>query len=362
MLKLTKTGIGLLTRQYRSVLKKCFLLNTAFICLINTTHAGIKSNYDVYIEGNVINNGVYYVIDAYDGRTYRYFNFHSLLNDIVDEFANYAALNSTNTFRSTQYFRGSNSNDEGYVYITSASNIGGVVDVRSQNGVGAAQVVAADNASYVALLSSNGQRKMVVLNGNTSGSYLSLRNASGTEKTVLSDAGFILNGSTEMTGITHNTAVAANASSTVAKLVSESTLNNYYRKEDLGSRQVIDFTRYFKTGKFGKNAQFLGVANDNFATNLPSNLTSKIGGFATNHPPRLGAFVKCEKACSRLSERFIQAMRENRAFEDIASADAGTFLRVQETNKNVLDNFSQTVANINVVNDNFTVVTNTVAA
>ena len=31
MLKLTKTGIGLLTRQYRSVLKKCWLLNLGFI-------------------------------------------------------------------------------------------------------------------------------------------------------------------------------------------------------------------------------------------------------------------------------------------------------------------------------------------
>ena len=100
------------------------------------------------------------------------------------------------------------------------------------------------------------------------------------------------------------------------------------------------------------------MINDNFATNL----TSKIGGFATKNLSRLGAFAKCEKACSRPSERFIAALGKNRAFEDIASADAGTFLRVQETHKNVLDSFSQTVANINVVNDNFTVVTNTVAA
>ena len=33
MLKLTKTGIGLLTRQYRSVLKKCWLLNIGLFAL-----------------------------------------------------------------------------------------------------------------------------------------------------------------------------------------------------------------------------------------------------------------------------------------------------------------------------------------
>ena len=33
MLKLTKTGIGLLTRQYRSVLHKCFLINVGLFAL-----------------------------------------------------------------------------------------------------------------------------------------------------------------------------------------------------------------------------------------------------------------------------------------------------------------------------------------
>ena len=136
---------------------------------------------------------------------------------------------------------------------------------------------------------------------------------------------------------------ATNHTNRVYSTVADYVSNNYYRKEDLDGGQVIDFARYFKSGKFGENAQFLGVINDNFATNL----TSKIGGFATNHPPRLGAFVKCEKACSRLSERYIAALGKNRAFEDIASADAGTFLFVSKTHKNVLDSFSQTIANDN---------------
>jgi hypothetical protein len=46
MLKLTKTGIGLLTRQYRSVLKKCFLINAGlFFALapVNAEAAGIPA-------------------------------------------------------------------------------------------------------------------------------------------------------------------------------------------------------------------------------------------------------------------------------------------------------------------------------
>ena len=41
MLKLTKTGIGLLTKQYRSVLRKCLLLNlvTFLLTSVNTSFA-----------------------------------------------------------------------------------------------------------------------------------------------------------------------------------------------------------------------------------------------------------------------------------------------------------------------------------
>jgi len=52
MLKLTKTGIGLLTKQYRSVLKKCLLLNslalfTSINCFAQSILA-IKTVYDSY--------------------------------------------------------------------------------------------------------------------------------------------------------------------------------------------------------------------------------------------------------------------------------------------------------------------------
>ena len=43
MLKLTKTGIGLLTKQYRSVLRKCLLLNFGvLICFSSQSDATYK--------------------------------------------------------------------------------------------------------------------------------------------------------------------------------------------------------------------------------------------------------------------------------------------------------------------------------
>ena len=49
MLKLTKTGIGLLTKQYRSVLRKCLLLNFGvFITYASTSNAVYNYDYSNY--------------------------------------------------------------------------------------------------------------------------------------------------------------------------------------------------------------------------------------------------------------------------------------------------------------------------
>ena len=56
MLKLTKTGIGLLTKQYRSVLKKCLLLNlglltaTAFLINVEPKISLAYDHIDLYSE------------------------------------------------------------------------------------------------------------------------------------------------------------------------------------------------------------------------------------------------------------------------------------------------------------------------
>ena len=51
MLKLTKTGIGLLTKQYRSVLRKCLLLNLGIFAL-TMTNIIIQHNAYALTEGN----------------------------------------------------------------------------------------------------------------------------------------------------------------------------------------------------------------------------------------------------------------------------------------------------------------------
>ena len=55
MLKLTKTGIGLLTKQYRSVLRKCLLLNLGFITLVTSNSlSSAPSNYIFYSQDQSI--------------------------------------------------------------------------------------------------------------------------------------------------------------------------------------------------------------------------------------------------------------------------------------------------------------------
>ena len=282
MLKLTKTGIGLLTRQYRSVLKKCWAINVGLF-ILGAVAATVLPN-ETYGQ-------VYGVFDAGNGMIY--FNNGFVTSPSTSQ-AGYALQSRTG---------------KDQLYYINLSDYGFTLEHDYNHGV-----------AYIAGANSSSPKNAT---------------AAAFESVIILD------------GKLHDVAAS---------------LNNYYRKEDLGSRQVIDFARYFKSGRLALKSENLGVDLTSESENLPSNLTSKIGGFATNHPPRLGAFVKCEKACSRLSERFPAKLRKIRAFEDIASADAGTFLFVSQTRKNVLAVFSQTVANINVVNDNFTVVTNTVVA
>ena len=380
MLKLTKTGIGLLTRQYRSVLKKCWLINlgvfaaTAFLTTItpkivyaerdgNNTERWSYNNYYVEIRPSSAKIDLFannYLTSVDENNIVFFYNSVTL--------ANYS-WNGLWLYDSSSALKSTLQNAQLTINAAAKGSLDDPDGVRVMNADGSqGRVYLYNNSSgngHVLTFDSNGRYGGELYSTASEGGIVNLY-LSGVEKTRLSATGFKLNGSDTMTGITHNTAVAANASSTVAKLVSESTLarslNNYYRKKDFGSRQVIDFARYFKTGKLVLKSENLGVDLTSESENLPSNLTSKISGFAINHPPRLGAFVKCEKACSRLSERFPASLEKNSAFEQYSRSARGTFLFVSQTRKNVMDNLSKTVANINVVNDNFTVVTNTVAA
>ena len=53
MLKLTKTGIGLLTRQYRSVLKKCWAINVGIFGLMGKAAAGVAGGVKDVVDSSV---------------------------------------------------------------------------------------------------------------------------------------------------------------------------------------------------------------------------------------------------------------------------------------------------------------------
>ena len=77
MLKLTKTGIGLLTKQYRSVLKKCLLLNLGlFILNVSVVNARFSDSIIVY-NADFVN-----LYDDYDESNHigRYYYFPEIAN------------------------------------------------------------------------------------------------------------------------------------------------------------------------------------------------------------------------------------------------------------------------------------------
>ena len=319
MLKLTKTGIGLLTRQYRSVLKKCLLINAGLFAYFSFDGASaVHFMATKYVGGETVYMYCESWTDCYNkggGMIYSMYN----------------SIEVNNTL-------------DNYYQKTDKISIGSDGD--------------GGNINFYDV---NGTRTLQLTNTNDpldGSEYAQLRffNPSGSIYTYLDYKGFRLNGSDTMTGITHNTAVAANASSTVAKLVSESTLarslNNYYRKNKKSG--ILNGVKEGEIGNenndnFSKSVQNIKAVNDNFALNN--------GDFSSNNPSRLGAFAKCEKACPRLSERFPASLEKNSAFEQYSRSARGTFLFVSQTHKNVLDNFYKNSQCLKASNDNFATTT-----
>ena len=137
------------------------------------------------------------------------------------------------------------------------------------------------------------------------------------------------------------------------------SLNNYYRKNK--KSEILNGFEEWKTGnKITNNFSKCHADNDNFATNN-GDFVLKNDNFVAKNPSRLGAFAKCEKACSRLSERFPASLEKNSAFEQYSRSARGTFLFVSQTHKNVLDNFYKNNQCLKASNDNFVSVENKVA-
>ena len=91
MLKLTHTGIGLLTKQYRSVLRKCLLLNLGLFLFSNQASA----IFNIYYSDNGGWNDVSY-------KTYLYNGVHS--NGVDWQVANYVSVYTTNDFNISNYY------------------------------------------------------------------------------------------------------------------------------------------------------------------------------------------------------------------------------------------------------------------
>ena len=177
MLKLTKTGIGLLTKQYRSVLRKCLIAN---LCIL-----------------------------------------YPLTSD-----AQYAMLYGDNTFIGNQYI--ANSSDAGKVILR--TNIGGgVVALTSTDGAYAGDIFVGGAGGRFDLYNTSTNKRRVSLFGETG--ELQLLNSSGIVKTILSDSSFQLNGSSHATGIDFAAEVTAgttNASHLATTGAVNQLLNYYY--------------------------------------------------------------------------------------------------------------------------------------
>ena len=354
MLKLTKTGIGLLTRQYRSVLKKCWLINvgawlfgaigkTATTLLSQTLRGTLKMS----------DTEIFKVLDGLSEK--RVFKTKLITTTTTIGLAVAGVMLPTRVMADEVV----NYNNETW------SNYGYYIKIIP--GIANVQIYANEHTTII------DEGGLSTVYGDYVAAYrwngLSLRDVSGDYKTQLNSGGFKLNGSDTMTGITHNTTVAANASSTVAKLVSESTLarslNNYYRKnkksgilggfeEGKKGNEIGDNFSKFRAinGDFATNNGGFVLKNDSFLTNN-GDFVLKNGDFATKNLSRFGAFSKCEKACSRPSERFPASMEKNSVFEQYSRSARGTFLFVSQTHKNVLDNFSKLAANDNFATTTF---------
>ena len=263
MLRLTRTAIGLLTAQYRSVLRKCWAINVGVFGLMGKAVASVAKGAADTIGGTLNGYGINvmaYMLSLLD----------SLLNIKSNAFDEQSAKATATklpfgapTVAGTLSAFGVNVMDglsEKRVFktklITSTAIGLAVAGVMLPTRVMADEVVNYNNETwsnygyYIKIIPGianvqiyANEHTTIIDEGGLSTVYgdyaaayrwngLSLRDVSGDYKTQLNSGGFKLNGSDTMTGITHNTTVDANASSTVAKLVSESTLarslNNYY--------------------------------------------------------------------------------------------------------------------------------------
>ena len=353
MLKLTKTGIGLLTRQYRSVLKKCWLINVGFILGI-IPHDSFSYSYDIgYFFNRYYNNDfdvdVVYHQGALAGQTGT-FALEEWYKTVVAE------LNYIESYYATNATLG--------YYATTASLASASVNYANSAGSVAWSNITGKPSTFTPSAHTHAISDITNLETTLNGKQATL--VSGTNIKTINGESILGSGDLTISGGANYTAgTGISLENQEISLDSNYLDNNYYRKNEkseilngveagkIGNEIGDNFSKFRAiNGDFAtKNVGFV-LNNDSFLTNN-DNFATNNGGFITNNPSRLGAFSKCEKACPRPSERFPASLEKNSAFAKYSRSARGTFLFVSQTHKNVLDSFSKLTANDNFATTTF---------
>jgi len=312
MLKLTKTGIGLLTKQYRSVLRKCLLLNFGLLfilpnkveaveigsyarsdaAVLPTTGFGWDDRgYQDYVVANVSRN---YVVDGNS-----WYNVSSSLNyqTISSSKTIIQNLEALDVVIGSYPIWGNNSVIKNKSFLASARRNNTALNSIDSYGTIIGNLIALDytlgtlpSGIYVSNLQSMGDN------------VKALDTAIGAK--IASDGHYIKKSNTN--------SITANLSA-----LDYALYNYYYTFRVDESKEVTDSASFFQK---------------DFSTLQEVDLHIK-------NPTHLGAFTKCDEACPRPLERFSLSLSQEQMLKNDASVDAGT-------SRHCLRQFGDVLANL----------------
>ena len=332
MLKLTKTGVGLLTRQYRSVLKKCWAINVGLFAIMfsNIQHA------DASIELSLSNMGSVYLVNYSDVGIHNF-----LTTSDLSDYVKSGSLSSTLSSYATQAYV-----DEAVASAGGGSSVtlDTTFDAESTNGATSQAIANYLNNNYY-----RKNEKSGILNGVKEGEIGNEIGDNFSKFRAVNGDFASKNGSF----VLKNDNFASNNPSRLGAFAKcEKACSRPSERKGVTANSAFEFNRQnvasTDAGTTLNNRRQFKVVMDNLSQCHADN-----GDFSLKNPSRLGAFAKCEKACPRPSERFPASMEKNSAFEQYSRSARGTFLFVSQTHKNVLDNFSKLAANDNFATTTF---------
>ena len=383
MLKLTKTGIGLLTRQYRSVLKKCWLINvgiwnlvtnlvsnvaTAIGGVMSTLRGSSKNSAKEFLEliaalqncnflndevlKNTANNFIETIklpaaemLNTLTGGTFL-FVFQTHKNVLDDLFAKRGFKQKliTTTAIGLAVTAITMPTEAEAAYVWDWDNRRLLISTIDAN--------YAENGLWIRDANTNKTVVQLWYGGEALGGALELTSGNQNNKTYLTNKWFSLNNSSRATGI--DFASNVNGGTTDAShlattgSVTQMLSNNYYRK-DKKSGILNGFEEGEKGNEIGDNFSKL-AANDNF------HLVND--GIFSNQSTTFDAKVAENVPAAEL--RFNIANETGKEFAKMpfcAPTVAGTSIFFQQKNIEVLDNFYKNSQCLKASNDNFAITT-----